>query len=464
MAAAAPDNTVAETTWDRSTGNVQSLTGPGYTVTGRDAALNTLSSGIGVSVRTTGTMTITSGNTDMYTATRGARPGDYFAGVNPRFGLTLENTTSQLPCEFLGDPATHPAGSSYECLEPNTRLTVTFTEPVTNPVLSLAGLGGWQTSGTFRAESSVRLTLTSPSSASLMALTSNGALAITGSPARTIAVPGPRMDRTCHATESGLAGNAGCGTVVVRGTGTTFSFDVAMTGTIVRTDPNCLTDSSLWCITWTDAFAMQVGLVGPQAPDATGAPTVAPVPGGLRVTVPPPAYDGGSPVTYYEYSIDGGVTWRSTGTPSPEFVIEGLVPGTEYRVSVRAVNAAGTGPASEAGAGRAGVTSSPTISLRPPSLGPDGSVRATATPSTAGTIVLTTSWRGRVRCRSTRVVTRAGATRMRCALPPSMRAVAKKQRIRLVVRAQLTDSAGRTAAATRVLRTNPRPARIAVTG
>ncbi|MCU1533836.1 MAG: fibronectin type protein, partial [Glaciihabitans sp.] len=69
-----------------------------------------------------------------------------------------------------------------------------------------------------------------------------------------------------------------------------------------------------------------------------------------------PISDGGTPITGYEYSTDGGVTWRTraTGTTESPLVITTLsgdgtttlVNGTTYSVEVRAVNAVGAGTSS----------------------------------------------------------------------------------------------------------------------
>ena len=58
--------------------------------------------------------------------------------------------------------------------------------------------------------------------------------------------------------------------------------------------------------------------------------------------------DGGSPITNYEYSVDGGSTWitRSPASATSPVSISGLVGGQTYQVALRAVNVAGPGAAS----------------------------------------------------------------------------------------------------------------------
>ena len=58
--------------------------------------------------------------------------------------------------------------------------------------------------------------------------------------------------------------------------------------------------------------------------------------------------DGGSPVTNYEYSLDGGTSWltRSPASPSSPLTISGLTGGRTYQVALRGVNDAGHGAAS----------------------------------------------------------------------------------------------------------------------
>lgn len=57
--------------------------------------------------------------------------------------------------------------------------------------------------------------------------------------------------------------------------------------------------------------------------------------------------DGGSAVTGVQYRLDGG-PWTSSGQASGAFTISGLQGSTAYQVEVRAINGAGSGPASNA--------------------------------------------------------------------------------------------------------------------
>ena len=85
--------------------------------------------------------------------------------------------------------------------------------------------------------------------------------------------------------------------------------------------------------------------IGP--PDAPRINTLTPGDQTLEVAFTDGATSG-SPITGYEYSIDGGNTWPSAGTATMSpFTITGLTNGTIYTVRIRAVNANGSGTSSD---------------------------------------------------------------------------------------------------------------------
>ncbi len=99
----------------------------------------------------------------------------------------------------------------------------------------------------------------------------------------------------------------------------------------------------------------------------------------------PPAYNGGTPITDYEYRYrqSGGSwnDWASAGNANvelPEYLVTGLTNGTTYQFQVRARNAVGTGPSTE------------TLSETPKAKKPDVPTGVSAAAgSTTGSIVLT---------------------------------------------------------------------------
>lgn len=59
-----------------------------------------------------------------------------------------------------------------------------------------------------------------------------------------------------------------------------------------------------------------------------------------------PTDSGSSPISSYEYSVDGGFTWTDSSSTSLTITVSGLSNGNSYSVAVRAKSAAGTGSAS----------------------------------------------------------------------------------------------------------------------
>jgi hypothetical protein len=145
--------------------------------------------------------------------------------------------------------------------------------------------------------------------------------------------------------------------------------------------------------------ATPVPPAGPPSVPQMFASQPASVPGTVVVSFDAPASDGGSPVTGYQYSIDGGQTWAALTPVGPgpyHGTIAGLQPGAAYQVMIRAVNAIGPGPSTAALQVRAagGVPTSPT-STTPTSTGPtstgSSSTVAPTTDTTGTTVTATTT-------------------------------------------------------------------------
>ena len=67
---------------------------------------------------------------------------------------------------------------------------------------------------------------------------------------------------------------------------------------------------------------------------------------GFRLTVNPPSSDGGSVITSYQYSTNGGATWTTFSASSRSVSVTNLAASRTYAVTVRARNAKGPGAAS----------------------------------------------------------------------------------------------------------------------
>ncbi|HEV7524843.1 MAG TPA: fibronectin type III domain-containing protein [Acidimicrobiia bacterium] len=112
--------------------------------------------------------------------------------------------------------------------------------------------------------------------------------------------------------------------------------------------------------TWDSTNTNTCTINASTVPDAPTLDTVAPdsAHGGLTVGFTPPADPGSSPIISYVYTTDNGATWRNRSDgatdTSPLEITQtstdgtSLVDGVTYNVIVRAVNAAGTGLASNA--------------------------------------------------------------------------------------------------------------------
>jgi hypothetical protein len=116
--------------------------------------------------------------------------------------------------------------------------------------------------------------------------------------------------------------------------------------------------------------------IAQQAASNSGAPSITSIAGGtgsLAVSFNPPSSDGGSPITSYEYSLDGSSSWVSVplaDISSNSFTISSLTNATTYAVRIRAVNAIGPSAASSPTNGTPfTVPGAPTISAATSSIG-----------------------------------------------------------------------------------------------
>ena len=112
-----------------------------------------------------------------------------------------------------------------------------------------------------------------------------------------------------------------------------------------------------------------------------GAPTISTLGAGnsyLSVPYSAGTFDANDPITGYQYSTDGGVTWQSALSSTSPITISGLTNGTSYTVELRATSASGPGAASNSEVGT-------------PYTAPDATANAT-TSYVAGSGNVTVSW------------------------------------------------------------------------
>jgi len=87
---------------------------------------------------------------------------------------------------------------------------------------------------------------------------------------------------------------------------------------------------------------------GPTTPSAPAITSIAPSSGTLAVSFAPPASNGGSAITNYQYSTNGGTTWvtRSPAATTSPLPITSLTNGSTYSIKLRAINSVGVGESS----------------------------------------------------------------------------------------------------------------------
>ena len=110
--------------------------------------------------------------------------------------------------------------------------------------------------------------------------------------------------------------------------------------------------------------------IAPSGPP--GAPTITSItPSDGSLSVAFSAASSSLSILDYEYSVDDGATWTSSGVTTSPMVVNGLTDGTTYPVEIRAVNSSGAGTASPAVSGTpSALPGAPTITSITP--GSDG--------------------------------------------------------------------------------------------
>ncbi len=100
-----------------------------------------------------------------------------------------------------------------------------------------------------------------------------------------------------------------------------------------------------------DSTTIQVTAGAKVAPTVPGRAAIAKLSalvGGFQIEVRAPTSNGGSAITSYQYSVNGGARWISLARGSTSIRVRNLAKGKRYRVVVRAINANGPGTSSTA--------------------------------------------------------------------------------------------------------------------
>lgn len=177
--------------------------------TGNTSATTSLPSGLTVTVAVSGT-DLKISDTTITLADKGGIEADFLGGTVPSaggIGISTWCTTSCVRNTLQTDRGV---------------LTISYSRPVTDPVINVSGVGGDQnntTNGvlnTMNLWSELELTT---ANTSLELLNSNGNLEVVNG--GTYLRPKNAASYNCH-----MLATAGCGSVMIKGTGTTFSFKV----------------------------------------------------------------------------------------------------------------------------------------------------------------------------------------------------------------------------------------------
>ncbi|MEI6405370.1 MAG: SwmB domain-containing protein, partial [Actinomycetes bacterium] len=211
------NNAAASGVWTWTSNTVPATT-PGCAETGANppfpnrSKFTTLPNGVSYTVTVSGDYICLGANPESLSA-RGGQAADFVAtGLVSEPGLYLETANGGCPAA---------AATVASACSTRGTLTITYSQPVTDPIVSFAGWGGYSGS----SQAWTELTLTTP--AVTLTKLSGTNLTVTGGTVvqATAGVPSPQ----CHTTSGGGSNaNAVCGSLRINGTLTSVTFSVGM--------------------------------------------------------------------------------------------------------------------------------------------------------------------------------------------------------------------------------------------
>lgn len=206
----------------------------------------TLPSGLEVSVGVTGNVYLSA--TDQLMSARGGANGQFFSnGIVSSTGVQLATTDDRVGCTY-GTLCTNRGV-----------INVTFSRSVTNPVVSITGLGGGASDGATSGSKTVtwtELTLTTPSVTAQGLTTAN--LTVSNNriePTTKNPSPNCSSNNTTYATTA----NAACGSIRLVGSGTSFSFTADLgsrCNTVCYTGPSDIEDGWTMIVSVDEDFGL----------------------------------------------------------------------------------------------------------------------------------------------------------------------------------------------------------------